>query len=78
MGAPITATQLRKNVYRILDEVLDSGKSMEVIRNGKKLLIVPEEPRRLQLRELPRRKIMNCTPDELVATSWDHSWDPDS
>lgn len=78
MSATITATQLRQNVYRILDEVLESGRPTEIVRNGRKLLIMPEEPRRLRLRELPRRRIMNCTVDELVATSWEQSWNPDS
>ncbi len=78
MSAPITATQLRQNVYRILDEVLESGRPAEIVRHGRKLLIMPEEPRRLQLHELPRRQIMNCTLDELVATSWEQSWNPDS
>lgn len=69
MSTQITPTQLRQNVYRILDEVLESGRPTEVVRNGRKLLIVPEEPRRLRLRELPKRQIMNCTLDELVATT---------
>lgn len=77
MSVPITATQLRQNVYRILDEVLESGRPTEIVRHGKKLLIVPEEPRR-RLRELPRRRIKSCTLDELVATSWERSWDPGS
>jgi len=78
MSASITATQLRQNVYRILDEVLESGRPTEVVRNGRKLLIVPDEPRRLRLSELPKRQILNCTPDELVATTWEKAWNPDS
>lgn len=27
----------------------------------------------LRLAELPRREALNCTPDELIATSWEWS-----
>ena len=77
MSNPITATQLRKDVYRILDEVLESGQAQEIERNGQRLIIVPAQTRR-DLSKLPRRKAMNCTFDELVATSWEDSWDPES
>jgi hypothetical protein len=31
---------------------------------------------RLRLAELPRREILNCTPDEIIATSWE--WNPEA
>ncbi len=78
MRATVTATELRSNVYRILDEVLDSGRAQEVVRRGRKLLIVPAEPKRRRLEDLPRRKITTCSFDELAATSWEHTWKPGS
>jgi hypothetical protein len=76
MSTTVTATELRTNIYRILDEVLDSGVAQEVVRKGQKLLIVPAEPKRRRLDDLPRRKITTCTFDELVDTSWENSWEP--
>lgn len=76
MGATITATDLRKNVYRILDEVLETGIAQEVQRNGKKVLIVPAEPRRRRFEDAPKRRVLNCSFDELVDTRWDESWKP--
>jgi hypothetical protein len=78
MSATLTATELRRDIYRILDQVLESGLSQEVVRRGQKLLIVPAEPKRRRLEDLPRRKITTCTFDELLATSWEHTWEPDS
>ncbi len=78
MSDPITATELRTNVYRILDDILDSGLAQEVVRKGRKLMIVPAEPKRRRLEDLPRRKVTTCTFDELVATSWEHTWEPGS
>ena len=78
MTASLTATQLRRNIYQVLDEILETGIAQEVSRKGRKLLILPAEPKRRRLEDLPKRSITNCTLDELVATSWESSWDPDS
>ena len=78
MITAITATELRRDVYRILDEVLESGMAREVVRKGRKILITPAEPKRLRLQDLPRRRARNCSFDELVATSWEKAWEPGS
>ena len=31
----MTITELRKNIYRIFDEVAETGKQVEIIRKGK-------------------------------------------
>jgi hypothetical protein len=36
--------------------------------------ITPAGDRRLRLADLPRREAITCSPDELVATSWE--WNP--
>ncbi len=38
----VSATQLRQNIYAILDEALATGKAVEIERKGKRLRIVPE------------------------------------
>jgi antitoxin (DNA-binding transcriptional repressor) of toxin-antitoxin stability system len=38
----VSATQLRQNIYSILDEALKTGKSVEIERKGKTLRIVPQ------------------------------------
>jgi hypothetical protein len=40
----VTATQLRQNVYAILDEVIEKGVPVEVVRKGKVLKIVEQNP----------------------------------
>jgi hypothetical protein len=76
MRKPMTATELRKDIYHVLDEVLESGVPQEVVRGSRTLMIVPAGGRRLRLADLPRREGLTCTPDELVATSWDWSAEP--
>jgi hypothetical protein len=76
MRKPMNATELRKDIYRVLDDVLETGVPQEVTRGPRTLMIVPAGGRRPRLDELPRREALNCTPDELVATTWD--WSPES
>ncbi len=78
MPGPLTATQLRADVYRILDEVLQTGEPREVSRRGQVVLLVPADGRRrFRLSDLPRRKGLACTFDELVETRWDYAPDDD-
>lgn len=75
MRKPMTATELRKDIYRVLDDVLETGIPQEVTRGSRTLMLVPVGGRRLRLGDLPRREALNCTPDELVETSW--AWTPE-
>jgi antitoxin (DNA-binding transcriptional repressor) of toxin-antitoxin stability system len=73
----VTASQLRANVYRLLDEVLESGRPLEIERKGKILVIAPQETRTLWDR-LPRREgAIIGDPDELIHIDWSSEWNPD-
>ena len=73
----VTASQLRANVYRLLDDVLESGRPLEIERKGKILVIAPQEPRSLWDR-LPRREgAIVGDPDELIHIDWSSEWNPD-
>ena len=41
----ISATKLRADIYRLIDNVIESGVPVEVELRGKKVRIVPAEPR---------------------------------
>jgi prevent-host-death family protein len=41
----ITASRLRANVCKVVDEVLDTGTPAEIERRGRRLRIVPAESR---------------------------------
>jgi len=77
LSQSISATELRANVYRILDRVLETGEAQEVIRNGSKLLIMPATRQLRRLDGRPKRNVLACSVDELVATSWEKEWNPD-
>jgi len=73
----MTATKLRADVYRLLDEVLETGQPLEIERNGKILVITPKEEQSIWER-LPRRKgAIVGDPDELIHMDWSSEWNPD-
>lgn len=37
----------------------------------------PIMPTGLDLDKLPRREALNCTPEELIETSWENEWSPE-
>jgi hypothetical protein len=76
MAKAMTPTQLRANLYRVLDEVLATGRPQEIERGEGRLLIVPANPRR-SLDDLPKRKLYTGNFDDVVETSWADSWKPD-
>ena len=78
MTDAITATELRRNVYRILDEVLDSGAPRYISRRGKLLVLVEATPSRPRFGSGPQRQTATVSIDELAAISWEHAWEPDT
>jgi antitoxin (DNA-binding transcriptional repressor) of toxin-antitoxin stability system len=72
----MTTSQLRENVYRILDEVLETGVPVEIERKGRRVRIVPvESPSRLG-RLQPRPDFVVGDPEELVHLDWSTEWKP--
>jgi hypothetical protein len=73
----LTASKLRANVYRLLDEVLETGRPLEIERNGKLLVIAPKE-RESIWDKLPRHEgFIVGDPDELIHIDWSSEWNPD-
>jgi hypothetical protein len=73
----ITASKLRANVYQLLDEVLESGRPLEIERKGRILVIAPKEVQSIWDR-LPRREgYIVGDPEELIHIDWSSEWDPD-
>jgi len=72
----ITASKLRTDVYRILDEVLDTGTPMEITRRGRTLRIVPGDPGDRLSRLATRPRYLRVDPEEIVHLDWSAEWRP--
>jgi len=70
----ITASQLRQDVYRLLDEVLRTGEPLEIERKGRRLRIVPEDPPSRLDRIQTRPDVIIGDPEDLVTIEWSGEW----
>lgn len=66
----VTATELRQNLYRIIDTVLETGEPVEVERKGGTVRIIPDK----RVTIWDRLEGHDVIAGEIEA-SWDGIWD---
>ncbi|HYU34817.1 MAG TPA: type II toxin-antitoxin system Phd/YefM family antitoxin [Thermoanaerobaculia bacterium] len=69
----MTVSELRQNIYHLLDQVLDTGVPLEIERNGRRLRISPESPQD-KLANLKQRDCLVGDPEEIVHIDWSQEW----
>ena len=67
----ISVTELRGNIYKLLDEVLNTGIPIEINKGGKKLKIMSAEKVDKLKNLISRPNVIKGNPDELVDISWE-------
>ena len=67
----ITVTELRGNIYNLLDEVLNTGIPIEINKGGKKLKIMPVDKVNKLKNLISRPNVIKGNPDDLVDISWE-------
>ncbi|MFT4289275.1 type II toxin-antitoxin system Phd/YefM family antitoxin [Nocardioides sp.] len=72
----VTATQLRADIFRLLDRVLETGEPLEIKRNGRILRVVSTPPESKLSRLVRREGVVNGDPDDLAELQV-YDWDPD-
>lgn len=72
----VTASELRQNVYRLLDQVLATGLPLEIERAGRRLRIVPVDPPSKISRLSPHPGAVTGNPEDLVHLDWSGEWQP--
>jgi len=72
----LTATELRSNLYRLLDRALETGEPIEILRNGRVIRLVPDT----QVCHLDRLEAhpgyLTGDPDSIVHLDWSDQWQP--
>ena len=71
----LTASTLRQDIYRILDQILETGNPVEIKRRGRILRIVPEEPVS-KFDNLVKRSVTTGDPEDIVHIDWSGEWRP--
>mgnify|MGYP003980195719 CR=1 FL=1 len=73
---PITATDLRQNLYKILDEIIRSGNPVEIKRKGSLLKIIPEKNAKV-FDLLEDHNVIVGDPEDIVHLDWSTNWSED-
>lgn len=66
-------SNLRQNIYRILDQVAKTGVPVEIDRKGLILKIIPVK-KISRLHNLKKRPVLNCDPETIVHMDWSKEW----
>lgn len=66
----VTPTELRANIYKLLDEILATGTPLEIKKGDKRLRIVAVEKADKLQNLFARPEIIQGDPDDLVNIGW--------
>jgi hypothetical protein len=72
----VSPSELRKNIYNLLDQVLETGVPLEIKRKGKKLKIIPSDPVSKFAKLDGHPDCIVGDPEELVHLDWSDNWNP--
>jgi hypothetical protein len=72
----LTAFKLRSDIYRFLDQVIETGEPIVIERNGRRLRIVADEARSRLSRLIARPGV--GVGEDLVHLDWSHEWSADA
>lgn len=75
----ITVTELRSNIYKIMDNILTTGQPVEIERAGKILRIIPlvdRHPESKLNRLISRPEAITGSPEDFTHFDWSDEWKP--
>ena len=69
----ISATEFRKNLYQLLEGVIESGHPLKIKLKSHTLVLSPEQaPSKLS--RLKPKKLINGEPEDLLKLDWSKEW----
>ena len=72
----ISVTELRANIYKLLDRVIATGLPLEIRRKGKIVRLVPERTRSKLDNLVSHPDAFDGDPEEFVHMDWSSEWKP--
>lgn len=76
MGKRVNASALRRDIYRMLDSVLETGEPVVIERRGRTLRIVAEPPASKLGRLVRRPAAISGDVADLDRVEWSGHWRP--
>ncbi len=70
----ITPSALRQNIYRILDEAIETGAPVEIVRKGAIVRLVPDSKPSKLSRLKKRSGIFVGDTDDIIGMDWSKEW----
>jgi Antitoxin Phd_YefM, type II toxin-antitoxin system len=70
----ITLTELRADLYKVVDQIIQTGVPVEVQRNGHKIKIILADGSSKLERLTQRTGVMHGDPEDIVHCDWLQEW----
>jgi prevent-host-death family protein len=67
----VTPTELRTNIYNLLDEILQTGLPIEIKKGNRRLRIIPVEKTDKLQKLVSRPDVIKGDPEDLVVLHWE-------
>lgn len=75
---PLTLTQLRANLYKIVDQIIKTGTPIEVERKGEKIRIIPVKKKKKLDNLIKHPETLLDDPENIVHIDWSKEWKGES
>ena len=72
----VNATTFRSNLYKLLDEILETGNSLKIRKNNR-ILEISAKPKQKKMDRLSKHKCLNVPPESIIHTDWIEEWNND-
>lgn len=69
----ISATQFRKNLFQVLQQVNQTAKPLKITLKNKAFILVPEE-KSSKLSKLKPHPVIHGKPEDLLNLDWSEAW----
>lgn len=70
----LTLTELRSDLYKVVDQIIETGIPVEVVRNGHKIkIILADGPSKLE-RLVSHKNVINGDPESIIHCDWLSEW----
>ena len=76
----VSVTKLRKELFKLMDQIAQSGEPVFVERNGIKIKISRDESSEIskfdRIKEFQGESVLKCPIEEIENIEWDSVWEP--
>ena len=76
----VSVTKLRKELFKLMDQIAQSGEPVFVDRNGIRIKISRDESSEIskfdRIKEFQGESVLKCPIEEIENIEWDSVWEP--